>query len=154
MHHGQHQAAATSRPWPWLAAAVAVFYAAVAIAVHHAGPFYVFDMYAFPAQTTTSRLTLVTATGAVVDVRTVHAIRCPADVVGQLATGTCAGIATIDARDDEVWDILQTRALPAGAAAPELRLVRRAFTWGDGPVRVRDCASVTCAVVVDPQEAP
>jgi hypothetical protein len=138
-----------ARPWPWFAAAVALGYALVAIAVHHAGPFYVYDMYAFKSMTSTSRLSLVDDAGAVRDVRSVRAIRCPEDTVAQLGAGACDGISTIDARDDEVWDVLQTRGKSVNApSTTQLRLVRRTFQWGDGEVRVSDCASVVCDVVV------
>lgn len=137
------------RPWRWFALAIACLYAAVAVAVHHAGPFYVFDMYAFPARDSTSRLSLIDADGALLDVRRVAALRCDGDARAALSVSDerCAGVFTVDARDDEVWDILQRRRPAAGASLESMRLVRRVFDWREGRVRGFDCAAVPCDVL-------
>lgn len=149
MDQASQRDGSSAREWPWFGAAVALLYTLVAIAVHHAGPFYVFDMYAFKAVTSTSRLCLLDDDGHFVDIESVAAIRCPDDSVERLEEGACHGVIRIDALDDKVWDILQTRPLPEDApGVRSMAMVRRAFHWSDGTVRASECARVRCDVLL------
>ncbi len=140
-----------------------VVYVVIATATHHVWPFYVFDMYAFAAPGTSSRISLIDEAGHTRDVRDVRAIRCPPETRAALDGPTCNAWWTVVARDDEVWEVLRTRAL-AGPGEPAT-LVRRGWRWGapadadedaerapraprpaHDPPEATDCARVRCEV--------
>jgi len=136
-----------SKPVSSVAALVFVVYVLAAVAVHHCWPFYVFDMYAFAAPSSTSRVTLVDDQGRLIDVRDVTEIRCDGDPRGTLYAGSCAQYWTVAARDDEVWQVLERHRLTGTGTGAWL--VRYGWRWSNASnalPAVTACARVRCEV--------
>lgn len=118
-------------------------YLGVSFGVHHCYPFYIFDMYSSPPPTSSSRLAVRTAAGALREVRDFVSWRCQESprVEGPRSCGvdTC-----INARDREVYDYIEQNA---GRGVDPVTLVRRVWRFrrplatGVEEVRVASCVA-------------
>lgn len=129
-----------------VSAVMLVGYLGIAYGVHHAFPFYIFDMFDMPPATSASRLLVRGSDGRVSDVNDHDGWACPqpvlppADEQMRLCGGT---FLWSNSRDG---DALRWIDGHAGQGKQPVEIIRRIWTLGDGDAHFRDCVVQRCQV--------
>ncbi len=120
-------------------------YLVIAFGVHHAFPFYIFDMYSMPAAESVAPLAVRDARGEVSEIRTHEGWRCATPTLPSFAatTAQCGTIQTVEARDK---DDLNWIAWHSGNGGQPVEIIRRIWRIHDGAAVSRDCAIARCEV--------
>ena len=127
-------------------------YLGIAYGVHHAFPFYVFDMFDMPPATSASRLLARLPDGRVTDLRDQVGWQCPQPVVPPQPEQTklCGAVMWSRSRDGDALRWIDEHATPGPGPRVPVAIVRRIWTFdpdgahdGSPP---RDCPLAACTV--------
>lgn len=132
-----------------ITALLLIGYLVIAFGVHHAFPFYVFDMFDMPPVRSASRILVRSANGAVSDVRSHVGWQCPQPPLPPTAEqmARCGMHLWSRSRDSDALRWIAAHSTGRSAAAgPRVELIRRIWSLEEAQPAHRDCFLATCTL--------
>lgn len=125
-----------------------VGYLAIAFGVHHAFPFYVFDMFDSPPSHSASRVFVREADGTYTEAQDYEGWDCTVHPVPGVPEqlGRCGEFRWSKARDGDVAQWIEEHPATPGAPRRSVQLVRRIWALEKLDQPPRDCVLTTCSV--------